>query len=214
MTQINKEAQCRWRRRKEERPAEILAAALKSFTSKGFYSTKLDSIAREAGVSKGTLYLYFDSKEALFKAVVHEFVISKIEAAELQAESYQGDIEDLLYQLVKQWKINVIDTELSGISKIMIAEATNFPDLANFYFENVVKRSRLLIEKLINNGISRGEFRKCDSEYVARYFLTPLIFSAIWHNSIAPYDKSYDVNKYLNTNLEIFLRGIKKDIQE
>lgn len=211
---MNEESACRWRRRKEERPAEILAAALKIFSSKGFYLTKLDVVAKEAGVSKGTLYIYFDNKETLFKAVVHEFVVSRIEEAELQAETYDGSIEKLMQQLVEQWKCNVLETELSSISKIMIAEASNFPDLALFYFENVVKRSRLFIEKLIDNGINQGEFRECDSEYVARYFLTPLVFSAIWQNSLAPFDESYDINKYLNINLEIFLRGIKKDIQE
>ena len=87
---------CRWRRRKEERPAEILSAALKIFSVKGFAATRLDEVAKAAGVSKGTLYLYFESKEALFKAVVSEFVLPQIARAEEQAEDYQGSIKELI----------------------------------------------------------------------------------------------------------------------
>lgn len=204
----------RWHRRKEDRPAEILAAALKTFSSKGFSATKLDDVANEAGVSKGTLYLYFESKEALFKSVVSEFVLPQIEKAEEQVENYQGSIQILMVQMLEQWRANVLATELSGISKMMIAEATNFPELATFYMENVVNRTRRLVAALITRGIEKDEFRQCDVEYTARFFLTPMIFSAIWQHSLAPFDKSYDIKKYLKTSLEMFLRAIAKDPQE
>lgn len=205
---------CRWRRRKEDRPAEILTAALKTFSNKGFAATKLDEVAREAGVSKGTLYLYFESKEVLFKAVVTEFVLPQIAKAEGQAEQYSGSIKDLMISLLEQWRINVLETELSGIPKIMIAEASNFPDLANFYLENVIKRTRHFIANLIELGIKRGEFRQCDSDYAARSFLTPMVFTAIWQNSLAPFDDSYDLKEHLKLSLDIFMRGILKDNQE
>ena len=208
------EETCRWRRRKEERPAEILAAALKTFSSKGYAATKLAEVAKEAGVSKGTLYLYFESKEALFKAVVNEFVLPQIAKAEEHAEQYTGSIKDLMVNLLEQWRVNVLETELSGITKMMIAEASNFPDLATFYLENVIQRTRRFVANLINIGIERDEFRQCDSEYAARTFLTPMVFSAIWQNSLAPFDDSYDMNEYLNVHLDIFLRGILKDSHE
>ena len=205
---------CRWRRRKENRPSEILAAALKAFSSKGFAATKLDNVAKEAGVSKGTLYLYFESKEALFKAVVTEFVLPQIERAEEQAEQYSGSIKSLMSKLIVQWQQNVLETDLSGISKIIMAEASNFPELASFYLENVIQRTRKFIANLISLGIQRGEFRACDVKYAARTFLTPMVFSAIWQHSLAPFDDDYDVNEYLNFHLENFLRGISKDKQE
>ena len=205
------EEQCRWRRRKEERPAEILAAALKMFSSKGFASTKLDEVAREAGVSKGTLYLYFESKEALFKAVVTEFVLPQIEKAEEQAELDTGAIKDLLIKLIEQWRINVLQTELSGIAKMMIAEASNFPELATFYLENVIQRTRGFVANLISRGTKSGEFIECDADYTARSFLTPMVFSAIWQHSLAPFDENYDIDKYLNVHMDIFFRGILKD---
>ena len=205
---------CRWRRRKEERPSEILKAALKAFSKKGFAATKLDSVAKEAGVSKGTLYLYFESKEALFKAVVTEFVLPQIAKAEDQAEQYNGSIKSLMSQLMTQWQLNVLETDLSGISKIIMAEASNFPELASFYLENVIQRTRNFVSKLIILGIERGEFRDCQPMYAARAFLTPMVFSAIWQHSLAPFDDDYDVNEYLRFHLDIFLRGISKDKQE
>jgi AcrR family transcriptional regulator len=204
---------CRWRRRKENRPAEILAAALKTFSIKGFAATKLDVVAKEAGISKGTLYLYFESKEALFKAVVTEFVLPQIEKAEEQAEQFSGPIKDLMFTLLEQWRVNILETELSGIPKIMIAEASNFPELATFYLDNVIQRTRQFVSNLIKLGIERGEFRECDSEYAARLFLSPMVFSAIWQHSLAPFDNEYDINKYLNFHLDIFLHGIQKDNQ-
>jgi len=205
---------CRWRRRKEERPAEILCAALKMFTSKGFSSTKLDEVAREAGVSKGTLYLYFESKESLFKAVVTEFVLPQIANAEEQAEKNTGAIKDLLILLIEQWRKNVLETDLAGIAKMMIAEASNFPDLATFYLENVIKRTRYFVANLITIGIKRGEFVECDANYTARILLTPILFSAVWQHSLAPFDDRYDIEKYLNIHLDIFFRGILKESQE
>ena len=208
-----KSCPCRWRRRKEDRPAEILTAALKNFSKKGFTATKLDEVAKEAGVSKGTLYRYFESKEALFKAVVNEFVLPQIEKAEEQAEHYTGSIKDLMFKLTEQWRTDVIETELSGISKMMIAEASNFPELATFYLENVIQRTRNFVANLIKLGIERGEFRQCDPGYAARLFLAPLVFTATWQHSLAPFDEDYDIKEYVNTHIDIFIRGILKDDQ-
>lgn len=205
------EETCRWRRRKDERPAEILAAALKLFSDKGFAATKLDDVSKEAGISKGTLYLYFESKEAIFKAVVTEFVLPQIKKAEEQAQQFTGSIKDLMFSLLEQWRINVLETELSGIPKMMVAEASNFPELATYYLENVIQRTRKFVASLITLGIERGEFRLCNPEYAARLFLSPMVFSAIWQHSLAPYDNDYDIKEYLNFHLDIFLRGIQKD---
>ena len=178
---------------------------------KGYALTRLDDVAKDAGVSKGTLYLYFESKESLFKAVVSEFVLPQIEKAEEQAEHYTGSIKDLMFQLLEQWRINVLETDLSGISKVMMAEASNFPELATFYIENVIHRTRNFVVNIITLGIERGEFRECNPEYTARTFLTPLVFSAIWQHSLAPFDTDFDTQEYLETNLDIFLRGILKE---
>lgn len=204
------DCQCRWRRRKDARPAEILAAALKVFSVKGFAATKLDEVAKAAGVSKGTVYLYFESKEILFKDVVNEFVLPQIVKAEEHAQQYKGSIKELMQILIEQWRINVIETDLCGIPKIMVSEAALFPELATFYLENVIQRVRKFVANLIVLGIERGEFEKCDPTYAARHFLSPMVFAAVWEKSLAPYDEQYDIKKYLNTHLDIFLQGILK----
>ncbi len=205
-----KQVICRWRRRKEDRPAEIMASALKIFTVKGYAATKLDDVAKQAGVSKGTLYLYFKSKEALFKAMVSEFVVPQIANAEKQAENYTGSVKDFMHMFLKQWQTNVLENELSGIPKIIMAEASNFPELTRFFLTNVIQRTRKFVANLIRLGIKQGEFRECDPEYAARAFLTPLVFSAIWKHSLASYDETYDVSNYLEFHIDNFIRGISK----
>ena len=203
----------KWQRRKEDRPGEILFAALQVFSSKGFAAARLDEVAKKAGVSKGTLYLYFESKQALFKAVVTEFVLPQIQQAEEHAESYQGPIRDLMMNLLQHWQTHVLQTELAGIPKMIIAEASNFPELAEFYVENVVNRVLAFISKLIQLGIDRNEFRHCDPVNTARAFLTPMVFSAIWQHSMSVFDKGFDTKDYLDTHIEIILDGLTKDNQ-
>jgi len=210
LAKTQEDCRCRWRRRKDARPAEILAAALKVFSVKGFAATKLDEVAKAAGVSKGTVYLYFESKEILFKDVVNEFVLPQIVKAEEHAQQYKGSIKELMQKLIEQWRTNVIETDLCGIPKIMVAEAALFPELATFYLENVIQRVRKFVANLIVLGIERGEFNKCDPAYAARHFLAPMVFAAVWEKSLAPYDEQYDIKKYLNTHLDIFLQGILK----
>lgn len=202
--------QQRWHRRKDERPGEIVSAALSLFVERGFSATKLDDVAKQAGVSKGTLYLYFESKEALFRAVVQELVLPEIERIEKVINSHQGSAEDLLRHLVKQWWQNVGESRLSGIPKLIIAEAGNFPELAQFFVEEVVLRGRHLFSNVIEKGIDSGEFKPCNTSYAARALIAPLVFAAIWKHSLSSYDKEpYNVQEYLDTHISIFLAGLR-----
>src|SRR6187549_559455 len=128
----------RWQRRKEARPAEIVAAALDVFVERGFAATKLEEVARRAGVTKGTVYLYFESKEALFKAVVRETIVPIFARGEQMVAEHQGSSADLLTQLMRKWWERIGETSLSGIPKLMMAEAGNFPALARFYYDEVI----------------------------------------------------------------------------
>src|SRR5437899_10440928 len=125
----------RWQRRKEDRPAEIVTAALAEFVERGFAATRLEAVARRAGVTKGTLYLYFDSKEDLFKAVVRETIVPVIAQGEALAQAHTGSARDLFEKLVRDYWRLVGETRLAGIPKLMIAEAANFPQLTRFYYQ-------------------------------------------------------------------------------
>lgn len=199
----------RWQRRKAERPGEIIDAALECFVAKGFMATRLDEVAQRAGVSKGTLYLYFDNKEALFKAVVETLVVPEIDQTEQQIQAFDGSASELISQLVEQWWESVGESQLCGLPKLIIAEAGNFPELASFYVEHVIGRVRRLIAQLISRGVEAGEFKPCEPAYVARLLLAPLVFAAIYQQSLLPYDSEpFEVSAYLKNHLDIFLHGL------
>ena len=201
---------CKWRRRKEARPAEIIEAALDLFVANGFMATKLDEVAKMAGVSKGTVYLYFDSKETLFREVVKQVIIPEVEKAEQRAKEFSGSMRELLEILILNWWEVVGKTRLAGIPKLMISEAGNFPELAEFYLDNVVGRARKLIAKGIQKGIDTGEFKACDPTVTTRLLIAPLVFAVIWDKSLAPYDKEqYDVDEYIKQHINVFFTGLQ-----
>ena len=117
----------RWERRKDARPAELLASALELFVEKGYAGTRLDDVAHRAGVSKGTLYLYFENKEDLFKAVVRESVVERISETADQIDRFEGPSDALLERVVRRWWTEYVDKTAGGISKLIMAESSNFP---------------------------------------------------------------------------------------
>jgi len=200
---------CKWRRRKDARPAEIIDAALDLFVANGFNATKLDDVARKAGVSKGTVYLYFSSKEDLFREAVTQIIIPEVEKAEQQAKAFVGSQRALLETLVLNWWNVVGKTRLAGIPKLMVSESANFPELAKFYLENVVSRARNLLMREINKGIESGEFIACDPVATTRLLMAPLVFAVVWEKSLAMYDKeNYDVDEYIRLHIHIFFDGL------
>ena len=199
----------RWKRRKNARPGEILDAALTLFVERGFAATRLDDVARKAGISKGTLYLYFKNKEVLFRAMVQEMVLPEVEQLEQQVAHYRGPIQELVRKLVHQWWHAVGETRLSGIPKLLVSEAGNFPELARFFVDQVIRRGRRIFIRVLQQGIDRGEFRECDVNHAARVLIAPLVFAAIWQHSLYPFDKDpYDVHVFLDTHLDTFLKGL------
>jgi len=201
---------CRWKRRKEARPEEILDAALQLFTEKGFSSTRMVDVAKAAGISKGTLYLYFDSKEAIFRDVVQQRITPQLDQVEAMVEAFEGTQEDLLRQLISGWWMSIACTSLSAIPKIIVAESGNFPELAKYFTENVVVRSRNLFSKVISRGMINGEFNLYESETVARLVVAPLVQATIWMHSLKPYDDESGTQGYLQLHTEFILNSLLK----
>ena len=201
----------RWRRRKEARPSEILQAALEMFVEHGFAATKLDDVAKRAGVTKGTVYLYYANKEDLLKSVVVHAVMPLITNAELLVSEYEGTTADLVRTLVRSMWASLKDNPVSGIEKLIIAESSNFPDLARFYMQEVVMRARQLFAKVVERGIERDEFRPLSIEWTTREIFYPLIFVSIWTNSLYKFEQNTsDFTEYIETHLDILLRGLAK----
>ena len=199
----------RWRRRKEARPDEILAAALASFTERGFAATRLEDVAARAGISKGTLYLYFRSKEELFKAVVRATLVPNLERVETLTAGFEGPSALLLEGLLLTMA-GVVSSRVGGIPKLVIAEAGNFPDLARFYLDEVVRRGLRLIATILRRGIERGEFRAVDVEHAVFCVIAPMLIAALWKNSLEPHDDAHlDTQALARTHLDLLLRGLE-----
>jgi AcrR family transcriptional regulator len=202
----------RWRRRKEERPGEILQAALETFVERGFAAARLEEVARRAGVTRGTMYLYFPSKQALFEAVVRRSVIPGIERAEQISSGFQGDSADLLERLVRDWWERVGNSPtLGGLPKLVMAEAANFPDLARFYHEQVVRRGQAVLARAVQRGIQRGEFDPdVDPAIIARLAVAPLLVVTQWCHSFGPVVGEFmDADAILETHVRMLRRALR-----
>lgn len=204
-------------RRKDARPGELLAAALELFVEKGYAATRVEEVAQHAGVSKGTLFLYFPSKEELFKAVVRRFLVDQQPEWKVKIESWPGNTPDLLRYTMQEWWQQVGMTAISGISKLIMSEAANFPELAAFYEQEVLAPGRKLVRHILQRGEERGEFRIHNQEYAVYAVLAPLLFLMTWRHSIgagAPSASTLppiDPNKYLEEQIRILLHGLCGD---
>jgi AcrR family transcriptional regulator len=198
----------RWRRRKTARPAEILAAALALFADRGFAATRLDDVAARAGVTKGTLYLYFDSKEELFKAVVRQELVPNLERAEALVAGSAAPSLDLLDQLVRDFA-RIIGSPLGAIPKLVLTEAGNFPDLARFYREAVVERGKALFRRVIERGVAAGELQPVDTENTVTCIVAPLLVAALWRHSFERHaGRDLDLDALCRAELDLLRRGL------
>ena len=199
----------RWRRRKESRPGEILSAALDAFVERGYESARLEDIARRAGCTKGTIFLYYESKAELFKAVVRDVMLPLIQECEQAIEQHQGRCRDLLEKLLRfRWERASI-SRLSGLSKVLFAETEKYPELARFYYDEIHSKSQAVLKRVIEMGVERGEFRSLDSASVARVAIAPIVFEGIWRHSFGPVvDGPTDSEQIYKTALDVLFSGI------
>jgi AcrR family transcriptional regulator len=201
----------RWRRRKDARPQEILEAALDVFVRQGFAATRVQDIARQAGITIGTLYLYFPSKEALFHAAVMQAMTAVLVPAEERVSCHQGAAEPLLVELMRRWWKTTADPRFAGIPKLVGSEADKFPDLARVYVHEVLHRARALYARVLQRGIESGEFRSdLNVGHAVRLAMAPIQYASIFNSSLRPFDTEDGYTRgYVDTHLEIFLRGIR-----
>ncbi len=205
----------RWTRRKEARPAELMSAALDLFVERGFAATRLDEVAARAGVSKGTLYLYFSSKEELFKAVIRSGIVPMIERGERLLDEHHGTSFELLREIIFSWWASVGTTKLGGIPKLMFSECRNFPEIGKFYYEEVISRGHLLVQTVLERGMESGEFRQMDANYAMRVILAPLVYLLLWRHSFDFCDsKRVDPEKYLDQHLDMIVNGLGPAVRE
>lgn len=194
-------------RRKEERPAEIMAAGLKAFSERGFAATRLEDVAETAEISKATIYLYFDSKADLFKAIVHQIVGPKVGELESLINAYEGPTTDLLRMIYGRVTMIVSSPDVRSILKLIVTEAGNFPDIVDFYWSEIASRGLGNLAQLIERGITRGEFRPCDAEATAQSVIFPLLMNALATEVFGP-KPQFATNRFFPSHLDFVLRGL------
>lgn len=168
----------RWQRRPDARPEEILDAAQTVFGECGFARAKLDDVARLAGVSKGTVYLYFDSKESLFREMVRAKVVTALAECEALVRNYQGSCRELLVELITRLYYGLRNERMARIARLVQSELESFPELAQFYFDEVILRARRLVADVLDRGVATGEFRPAARAFAPRGLPSLLVHTA------------------------------------
>lgn len=203
----------KWRRRSQDRPAELAAAAFQLFSEQGFAATRLEDVARQAGVSKATIYRYFENKEALFAAVIESAVAPRFSEAELLLTAFEGSSEDLLRTFFK-----VLEKGLHGpfpaMLRLVVSEAGNFPQLAQMWADLVVKRIFSLVANIIERGMARGEFRTVDAQSFVPLFGAPFFMLGLMKHAFAQTDFRLSEQEVLAAHIEMLLRGLRPDPEE
>ena len=199
----------RWTRRKRARPAEILDAALKVFAEKGYAGARMEDIAARAGVTKGTIYLYFENKEAVFKTLVRESIGATLSDVTANVRDYKGSAKDLLRFALATMAHLLTSSDRVVLPKIIVGESGNFPELARFYREEIIDKGLALMSGLIARGMAQGEFRTVPVEHAVRLCVAPVLLGAMWRATFAQFDtEPYDYKGLIETHLDVLFRGL------
>ena len=196
-------------RRKDARPRELLDAALALFVEQGFAATKVEEVAKRAGVSKGTLFLYFATKEELFKAVVRENIVGQFSEFNVALDGFTGNTESLLRTFMTAWWHRVGATHSAGICKLMVSEGRQFPELAEFYRTEVIDPACQIIGRVLARGVQRGELRALPAQHSVYTLLAPILFLMLWNSAPSLSGTlALDGPAFLDTQIDVLLHGI------
>lgn len=202
-------AQPRWQRRADERPREICAAALDVFAEKGFAAAKLDEIARRAGVSKGTLYLYFKDKEELFRAVVRSAIAPNIEAFTSAISSLDAPASDVVRLFLSGFAEREARLPVGAVAKIVVGESRNFPELARVWHDEVASKAIGALAAFVERAQQRGEVRSGDPRLYAFSLIGPMVLGALWRATLVPAGgQQLDLAALAKQHAQTVLRGL------
>lgn len=199
----------RFRRRKADRPAEIVEAALAVFAEKGFAAARLEEIARRAGVSKGALYLYFSTKEELFRAVVEQAIAPNVRVLRDLLAEHPGPFRELLATVAERLAGLVAAQPLGGVAKMVVGEARNFPELARVWHDKLAAQALGGLTAAIVAAQARGEVRPGDPRAYALQVVAPLVVGVLWRETFAPVGaEPFDLPALARQHVETLLEGL------
>jgi len=197
----------RFQRRKEDRPQEIAEAAFAAFAEKGYSATTVAEVAKRAGVSKGLTYLYFRTKEELFKAVIKSVVIRRVDALVAAVETTELSSEEFIRGPLLDFMKQVPGSPIAIVIRLLISEGQRHPDLVDYYWENVVSKGLNAIGKFIERGVERGEFRDTAVTDLPQLVLAPVMLSMIWR--ILFTKRELDTDRLMSTQIDMLLAYIR-----
>ena len=201
--------QPKWQRRAEDRPREICAAALDVFAEKGFAAAKLDEIARRAGVSKGTLYLYFEDKEQLFRAVVRNTIAPNVEMLRNALIQTGLPFDQLVRLFLAQFVEVTTRVPVGAVAKMVISESRNFPELAKVWHDEVVFKALGAVTALIEMAQAKGEVRAGDARLHAFTLMGPMLMGVIYRETLEPIGgQPLDLGALAQQHAETVLSGL------
>ncbi len=197
----------RYQRRKQDRPQEITDAAFAAFAENGYAATRVEEVAKRAGVSKGLMYLYFKTKEELFKAVIRSVVMRRVDALIEVIEDTELCSEDFMRGPMAEFMKQLPGSPVAAVIRLLISEGPRHPELLDYYYENVVSRGLAAISRLINRGVECGEFRKTNVSEFPQLVLAPVMLGVIW--KLLFEKRSLDTDTLIDTQIDMTLAFIK-----
>ncbi len=199
----------------EERADVIAAAALSEFAEKGFAAARIDDIARRAGISKGTVYLYFDSKELLFEEVIRRYIVPRIERATGAGEGKSLTAEATLRIIIRQFYREIVGSDLRYIMRLLIAEGGRFPHLLRFYHAEVISRGMKAVTETLRRGVDSGEFRSSAIVEFPHVIAAPAVLAMLWKLLFDDF-QPLDLERLAEAHTDIILNGLRsrrEDVQ-
>jgi AcrR family transcriptional regulator len=187
--------------RAAERRAAIVEAAMDEFIARGFAATRLDEIAKRAGVAKGTIYLHFKDKESMFEELIRTAIVPFVSRlAVLPPPS--GSVRDILEAMARMFLHEVAGTRRGDLVRLIISEGPRFPAIADFYYREVVSRGIAAMRALIQLAIARGEIREPNLVQFPQLMIAPLMVAVLW-KSLFERHAPLDAEAMLQTHLDL-----------
>ena len=196
------------RRRKAERTPEIIAAGTAAFVEHGYADTRLEDVAERAGIAKSTIYLYFASKEALFRATVEARVQAVFGELDEVVADFKGDTETLLALVLAKSYERFVASDAPALLRTIIAEGERFPELRRVFYDENLCRGAAVLERVLERGIERGEFRDCPVVEFPRMLIAPTLLAGLWRMAFEEFEP-IDMERYARAHVDLLLNGLR-----
>ena len=196
------------RRRKAERTPEIIAAGIASFAERGYADTRLEDVAERAGIAKSTIYLYFENKEALFRATVETRVRAAFGELDEVVAGFEGTTEELLRLVLTSSYERFVRSDMPTLLRTIIGEGERFPELRRAYYEGMICRGTGVLERVLRRGVERGEFREAPVGDFPRMLIAPTLMASLWRMTFTEFEP-LDVDAWARAHVDLLLNGLK-----